>query len=56
MSVWEEVALEVGEVHPGGDRCFEESDVAAVAVGVEAEVGVAGFDEDDCFEAYFAQD
>ena len=55
-SVGIEAALEVGEVDPGGDGGFEERELLAVAVGVVAEVGVARFDEDDRFEAEFAED
>ena len=46
-SVGIEAALEVGEVDPRGDGGFEECELLAVTVGVVAEVGVAGFDEDD---------
>lgn len=43
---------ELGEVDPAGDGGFEEGDVLGLLVGVVAEVGVAGFDEDDRAEAY----
>lgn len=56
LPVGEERAAQLGEIDPGGDGCFEEGDVFVFAVGVVAEVGVAGFDEDDGSEAYLAQD
>lgn len=51
-----EISLELGKVDPGSDGGLKEFDVFAVAVGVVAEVGVAGFDKDDGFESYFAKD
>ena len=55
-SVVVEAPLEVWEVDPRGDGGFEECYLLAVAVGVVAEVGVTGFDEDDGLEAEFAED
>lgn len=51
-----EGTLEVGEVDPRGDGGFEERYVFTVAVGVVTEVGVAGFDEYDGFQAQFSED
>ena len=51
-----EGSFEFREVGPGCDGGFKQGDVFAFGVGVVAEVGVAGFDEDDGFESDFAED
>ena len=56
VAVGVEVAEQVGVVDPRGDGGFEEGYVFLFLVGVVAEVGVAGLDEDDGPQAYLAQD
>ena len=50
------VAREGWKIDPAGDGGLKNVDVFAHSVGVVAEVGVAGLDEDDGFEAYLAHD
>lgn len=55
-TVWVEVFAYLREVDPSGDGGFECGDVFTLFISVVAEVGVAGFDEDDGAEANLAED
>ena len=47
---------DLGIVDPRGDGGLDKVDVFLFPIGVIAQIGVAGFDEDDGLEAYFAKD
>lgn len=51
-----EASVKVWEVDPRGDGGFEEVDVTPILVSIVAEIGMAGFNEDNGFKTKFSED